>query len=278
MSIRVKLINADNVLKETIETSNENYDGIFIDWIPANTKNIKNAEKIITQTNILEEEIKKGIKIILFDRYQSITQKEVNWIKKYKNVILCEPALITRAGFTYMPFWTKILSINELRIDDHKRDITFLHCGEISSKMKSFEKFYNLYKSCFGDAVLAYNTEDQNQIEIFEQNFSYLNHSTKTYQDAKYTIAFGSEKDYKVGYLDYHIFEALEMNCVPFIPDDHRYYHALPHLTPKSVSWYTMEYENVYIGLLLDFYNAIKKYYPEMDVNSVKNQIDKLLE
>jgi len=278
MSKNIVTINCDKSLQDDLESTSIKSKGLFIDWIPTSSNDAKKAENIIIQTEAIETSIKKNIKTILFDRYQSITNKETQWFQKHKNIVLCEPSIITRTGFTYLPFWVKIKSLNEINLNNETRDITFLHYGKISSKIKSLEKYYKSYKTLFGDATLAYNSESENQIDIAEKNLDYMERTNKNYKDAQYTIALGSERDYKTGYLDPFIFKALENNCVPFIPDEHRFYHALPIIKPNTIEWYNKQYDLCYIGLICYFYQCIEKYYPEMIIQNVIKQIDKLLE
>jgi hypothetical protein len=276
--MKIKIINGDPVLGKALQSVESDYDGLFIDWIPTFSNSPNKAKKLLTQTNILEEAVKKNIKTILFDRYQSITLKESQWVQKHKNIMLCEPALVTRAGFTYMPFWTKILSLDKIVVDDHIRPITLLYYGKITSRIKSFEDYYIWCKTYFPDTIVAYNSEGLDQTKSDEYESKGVNKTDKNYSDAQYTIAIGNEKEYKVGYLDPFIFKALELNCVPFIPNEHRFYRGLSnHIHPKGISWYINQYESSYIGLLSQFYEDIERYYPEMKINSVVEQIYKLL-
>lgn len=283
--MRIRLVNGDKTLSKYLQPVpfSEEADSLFIDWISTSSDDPSKAAAILVQTSSLEIAIDQKIPTILFDRYQSIATKEIKWLQKYNNIILCEPALVTRPGFIYMPFWVNILSLNDIQINDEPRPITLLYQGKIIDRIKSFENYYIRNKTYFPDITVVYNTEGLIQEKIDEYDLKGVKHTDKTYSDAQYTIAIGSDNDYKVGYLDPYIFKALEMGCVPFIPDEHRYYKGLPYNKPAGVMpasgihWYLNQYEYSYLGLLAEFYECIDKYYPEMKVQHVVEHIYKLL-
>jgi hypothetical protein len=276
---RIRLINGDTVLTKHLKPSplGEEANALFIDWLPTNGNDARLADDILTQMTALDVSIKQNIKTILFDRYLSITPKEHSWLIKHSNVILAEPALITRPHFIYMPFWTETFTIDELRIDDHDRPITLLYCGEINARIKAWEKYYIHMKTYYPDTVVAYTSEGLNVQKCQEYNLAGVNKSTNTYADAQYTIVIGSDAEYKRGYLDPNVFTALSVGCVPFLPEEHRYYRALPHVNPEGLHWYKDQYEYAYLGLMAEFYGVIDKSYPEMKVQSVVEQVYNLL-
>ena len=274
--MNVKLVNGDPILQGHL-ISNGEPEALFIDWIPTTSEDSAHAADLLVQTESLEMAIKLGIKAILFDRYQAITDTEASWLRKHKNIILTEPVIKPRSGFEYLPFWLETLSINELRIDDTPRPITLLYKGEIVKRLRSFEQFYIPYKMYSPESTVAYSPEGLIQSKIIQYESKGLTPGHHTFSEAQYTVIIGSESEYRCGYLDPSYIEALKAGCIPFIPNEHRYYRALPSVSHTEVWWYSGLYEKTYLGLLSDVYKCINQYYPEMKVQSVAQQIYNLL-
>ena len=93
-----------NLTYGIIDEVNPNANGLFIDWVP---KVPVHEDAWIKQASLLQAHIKSGIPIVIFDRKMSLTEKEVNWCKKF-NVYLFEPFLNSgRSGFQYLPEWLR---------------------------------------------------------------------------------------------------------------------------------------------------------------------------
>jgi hypothetical protein len=60
---------------------------------------------------------------------------------------------------------------------------------------------------------------------------------------------------------------------------ENRYYSSLP-FTINTETWYDMYsymYGGIYIGMIKDIYDRIKKYYPEMNITFTADVIKKYL-
>jgi len=264
------------------EDSKVEFDALFIDWIPLSRKNPENTPKLLHQAQIVEKYIIKKIPTVIFDRHLGISSKEYNWLRKF-NVSFCEPALDYRRNFIYLPFWTILKRFNDIPLNVSDRKYSLVYKGSISDKTRSFEKYFLEYSKVYPDDNICYwGSVDKDKEKEYIENG--LHRRDFSFSDAKFTIIIGSVRDYKVGYLDSGIMDALNSNCVPMIPDEHRYYTSLPWVIPvmekccvEEIHNFVTMYDRTYVGLILDVYNSIRVCYPEMDVTYTAEMIVELL-
>lgn len=249
---------------------------VFIDWIP--TKKAVNqikASNLLSQTEILEKYV-KTVPIVIFDRYRAITTEEYNWLKKF-NVTFFEPSLVTRKGFKYLPNWIKIKELNDIKLNERKREINIGYIGSLLDKQKSFDEYYIKKKINNPDIEISYYSKDidtnkQSEYESLGVNCK----QDLQFTDMEFTIIIGNVNDYKNGHLDQYFVKALENNCIPLIPKENRYYVSLS-FGVNELTWYISMYDKVYFGLIHDIYCNIQKYYPEMDIKYTANTIREYL-
>lgn len=231
-------INADDMLVEHIK---EHFDVdtnieqlsecVFIDWWPPN--NVHNVE----QVTALEEAIKRKCNIVVFDRYCSLKQHEVDWVLRYNNVHLFEPRLLTRNGFRYLPFWYKY---EDIKIDKS------LHHGA------GIVKDPNRKGVLYGD--------------LYEVN---------SYEDLNFTVLYGSNDEYYTGYLP-DMSSILNNLCVPLLPWQHKYYGSLfQGLTVKKLDDIEFYLNMIKLNdaIIFGIYETMAHLFPEMLVENVAKEI-----
>jgi len=235
----ITLVNADEfltaALQQHFDISECLTDNVFIDWhIP---------KQDIEQITLLENAIKNKSNVVLFDRYLSLKQHEVEWLLRYKNVYLFEPCLITRRHFQYMPFWYKRSDILFDVVDD-KSDI-----GIVLDINR-------------GNILNNYN------IPI-----------CTSYEDINMTVLLCSKKEYDIGYLP-DMSYMLYNRCVPLLPGAHKYYwklfQGLVINNQKDLEW-CITILRLYDALIYGIYDNMEKYFPEMMVDNVASQIAQIL-
>lgn len=197
-------------------------DGLFIDWVP---KLPYSEDAWLKQASFLQHYIKSGIPIVIFDRYFYLSEKEINWIKKF-NVKLFEPALNSgRTGFGYLPEWIDSLEI-ETKYDD-KREYDLIYSG-IDYNIPEFEKWIVEYAKFFPDKKVAYSIKNlSSEFKKEEYKTNNLNEIKLGYKTGKTTVAIDSKKAYDRGYLDGRYFDAMNDGCLPLLPIQHKYFHGL---------------------------------------------------
>ena len=275
------VLNIDNTLKEelskdfTIDTildTKVKAEALFVDWIPSQVSKSLDKTKasyLLHQTTLVEEYVKSKLPVLIFDRWFGITQKEFFWFRK-NNVKLFEPALNNRREFQYLPFWTRIKKVNDIEIDDNERPYPLAFKGYLMNKIRSFEKYYVDYGKLYPpQARIVYDSSLDKKKQREYENYSVEKVPAVNFREAKCTVIIGSKKDYKIGYLSPTIFEALDNNCVPLIPEESRYFGGLSEVikTPAQISFFTRTYDFTYIGLLADCYKSIERNYPEFKIN-----------
>ncbi len=284
----IGLLNIDEVLAHEIvktkvitfldDTDNNDCDIVYIDWIPTDIKNKNYAKKLIRQVSVVDSCIKSKKPLLIFDRFRGMTNKEVDFFKK-QNTKLFEPALHLRSGFKYLPQWIKLKTLYEIELDNREREISILYKGNLlSDRIKSFDNYYFEAAKIYHNQKIWYNSKNVIDSKAEEYEKFGLTYTNKDFKDAKYTIIIGSNPEYREGYIDNAFFEALNQNCVPLLPIEHRYFCGLKSISvdPSSLSWYMdVDYRNIYIGLLYSIYDDIKRFYGEFDVKNVAEVLRK---
>jgi hypothetical protein len=259
----------NEINKKATITTIDKADVIFIDWIP------KISMKYIESIQ------KRKQKFIIFDRFLSISVNEANLLQK-QNVILTEPALnFRRKYFHYIPFWVKLKKFDDINLNENDRFYDLAYKGDLQGKTISFNEYYVPYTRAYPKSVYI-----ENQKNILQDENSYYNSLGITRKDVinfnevKVTMVIGSPLDYEIGYLDYQFFNALSNNCIPLIPNEHKYFSLLsPRVNDKifDINYIIDNYDKTYIGYILDIYKIIEKYYPEMVVENVVDEILNLI-
>jgi hypothetical protein len=235
---QITLVNTDKLialaLQEYFVISEDMTENVFIDW--------HNPKQNLEQITILESAISNKSNVVLFDRYLSLKDTEISWLLRYKNVHLVEPCLLTRKGFTYMPFWY----VPQLTIEDDPEKT--IELGGVPELNRT-------------DIVRDHN------VPIYD---SYLH--------TNMTILFGSEKEYARGYLP-DISDILYNKCIPLLPGKHKYYWSLfPGLvinSKKDLDW-CINTLRLNDAIVFGVYDTIVKSFPEMIVSNVANKIKDL--
>lgn len=265
--------NLSQEINKITKSKSKEYTSVLIDWIPTKKSvNQKKASNLLSQTDILEKYV-KTLPIVIFDRYRSITTEEHSWLKKF-NVTFFEPAILRRNGFLYLPNWTKIKELHHIQINNNKRNVNLGYIGYLTDKTKSFDKYYIKTKISNPDLNVTISTENE---EYKSLGITYK--KDLQFSDIEFSVILGNTNDYAVGHLDSYFFKALDNNCIPFIPKENRYYSAMP-LVVDNNKWYDMYvnmYDRIYVGLINDIYQGIKKYYPEMNIVYTAEIIKKYL-
>ncbi len=246
-------------------------DAFYFDYLPI----WKDKEKFLLQIDILKHYLKTKIPILIFDRYLSIKPDEHEWLMKFRNVKLFEPALHYREGFKYLPlFCPKIKGISDLKLNkDEARPITIGYKGIINDRVKSFEKYYVKFGEYYPQSVIKYDDKTDLLKEKVDEyaNLNVFYDKSIQYKDMKCCYLLGSNRDYRIGYLNPDMFTMLDNNVIILLPEEHRYYHALFADTVirniSDVALITEMYDHTYIGYILHIYERIEQYYPEMKIN-----------
>lgn len=263
-----------NEIDSIVKSKGKEYTSVFMSWISTKKgTDQKKASALLKQTEILEKYVKK-LPIVIFDRYRSMTTEEYNWLRKFK-VTFFEPAIHPRDGFKYLPNWTKIKTIEDIELNDTKRSVNLGYIGSLADKTKSFDKYYVKPKLSHDIKVSYYskNVPDKDYLSLG------IASCPLTFNDIEFTVVIGNVNDYATGHLDQYYFEALNNNCIPLLPMENRYYSSLPY-TINTETWYDMYsymYDGIYIGMIKDIYDRIKKYYPEMNIKFTADVIKKYL-
>lgn len=202
------------------DTSFPKLDGLIIDCMDK-----ENYKAWVYQAALIEEYTKKT-KIVMFDRYFSITEKEFDWLKKF-NVTFFEPAINNRIGFKYLPYWVDDIKIDWLDDKERKIHLAYSH-KNLEDRLKYFEKYYGEYAKLFPKVSVYYSTLKLNDIKKKEyENNNLVFHKMIDFRNVSYSIVIGSKKDYEIGYLDESVFNLLKYGCVPILAVEHKYFHAL---------------------------------------------------
>lgn len=237
--------------------------GVFIDWM--NTPDRKNPnDKSAFQAAIISYYSKKKVPIAIFDRYMCITEKEQEWLSKFNNTYLFEPALNNRKEFDYMPHWINInYSQDDMMNNRRKRKIDIGY--KSNRKIDAFEKYYIEFMRKFTDKIV-----------IYKNDFDW--------KDVKFTIAIDTDYNYNIGYLNSDVIDALSNGCMVLLPIEHKYYGNLfyPNVV-NGINGISFIVHNLgmYIdgrdGAVLDIYEKMKNNYSEFDiVNTVERIVRRM--
>lgn len=259
----------------TGEEEIEQIDGLFLDWVSPDRE-----LDFIYQAKLLETFIKK-VPVVIFDRYFSLTEKEVEYVKKF-NVHLFEPAIKNRKEFVYLPIWISDYSI----LESDKRDFDVVHIYKnIEYRIGAFEKWYVEYSRLFPHSIVGYytrNLKDFKKKEYEKSNLKFIESEViPNYSISNFTIAIDTNKAYEIGYFDPMYFFVMNQGCVPLLPMEHRFFHCIfKNLVVKDlkdVEYYVTLYK--YRDMIIeDIFSDIKKYFPEFTIEYVSDIVRKCYE
>jgi hypothetical protein len=241
-------------------------DGLIIDWVDKSNKNA-----FLKQAVLVEHYIKKRVPTVIYDRTFVLISKEYNWLQKF-NTFFFEPAINNRVGFGYLPQFTNMLSMDDFDLwEERERKVDLLYTGSLKDKLSSFEDYYKKFISLYPDNVVAYCDGTIPSDKIQEYSDSGLILSTHPdWKNVKCTILIDNTKNYRIGYLDPVIFEAMKNGCVPLLPAEHRYFGNMFEYNINShidVDFYVSTIGNASEAIIEDIYNRIESYYSEFTIN-----------
>jgi len=247
------------------------YDAIFIDFFPTKSDNTpEKAAKLVLQATVIEKNVKKKKPIIIFDRYLGLTQKEYNWISSSVKSKFFEPAINYRRNFSYLPFWYRSKNLLDIKLNNSQRPYFLAYKGNLNDRIHSFEKYYLYVAKNYPELKIIYDKKiDKVKAEEYS-NFG-IEYKKFEYSEVQHTIILGTKKEYEIGYLDSFTFKALDQNCIPIIPVEHRYFKSIDQ--NFDIHFYNKMYESTYVGQILEIYSNLDKYYPEMKVENVAKNI-----
>ena len=252
-------------------------DGLFIDWV---AKTSVNEGAWMNQASLLQKYIKK-IPIVIFDRYLSLTKKEVDWVKKF-NVTLFEPALNSgRYGFEYLPEWFNSCEIvlGEEDEEDRVYDVVYSY-HNIEYQLKEFEFWFKDFSRLFPDKSVSYSTfsiTDFKKEEYNKDGLIFQSDHHPIFNEGNFTVAIDQEKSYKIGYLSPIFFYAMNLGCLPLLPIKHKYFHGmfkgLIVSDLKEMEYYVSLYGKVKDVIINEIFERIKTEWNEFTVEHATSAI-----
>jgi len=251
-------------------------DAFYIEWYPP--EHGIEDEKFIHQLTTLKYVcVKLKIPVIIFDRFLSIKSDMKKWLRKYKIKIL-EPSLIHGKKTEFLPPYinTKLdlgffpkREINLGIIDD-----------DILNKIGSFENYYLKYSSLNPSLNIRYNGIIPNYKKEEYNSKNLIYDKELSWRNIIFTIAISRSTYYKNGIFDSYIINALNNGCIPLLPYEHRFYHALFKnfviYKESDISFYVKSMKNISEVLIYDIFKNIEKYFPEFTVENVCDRIIKM--
>lgn len=275
--------NAHQLINESLEgisiigNSFPDGDALFLDYLPPQ------ADGFIQQVDVIKHYVKKRIPFLIYDKTLSIKPDEADWLKKQR-VKLYEPALIHREGFKYLPLFCPVVhTLSTIKLNtDAARPISVGYKGIISDRVKSFEKYYLETGKNYPEHLVQYDNPtglDDTKVESYTNLNVTVNKEMK-YRDMKCLVLLGSNRDYAIGNLP-DIFTPLSQNVIVLLPEEHKYYHslfhdAIVHSLPDLMLTIN-SYDHTYIGFILEIYERIERFFPEMKFNHTIDVIKKEL-
>ena len=207
--------------------------GLFIDWLPNLDEKL-----FLKQVTILQEYVKKGIPVVLFDRHSMIDQQQYRWLSKF-NVTFMEPRVRFRTGFEWCPQWVTPLPDDWWTGNKEERKIKLAYKGSLAAKIKSFEKYYKTYAQIFPTKTTVYKCTDldlwkgagqENKKREWQESNLVPQNTLEpgfNFADVDMTIVIGSYKDYASGYLPDNLFDIMKMGVIPLLPSEHRFFWSM---------------------------------------------------
>lgn len=249
--------------------------GLFVDWIPTNSDR---AEELVQQTEIIEEFIRHNRKILIFDRYRSMTSKEFNYLKRHK-VTFWEPALLSRKGFQYQPCWVDVpyeTTYFPLEPFEGKKTYDLGFKGSLRNKFKGLSAYYEGMPGIM-DLTIGVDVSDMKNDKIRELQNKHIGVGNHEMSDFKVMVLLGKPEDYVTGYLDPSFVECINQGVVPVLPSEHKWYYAMfEGLVIKNLSDLKQvinQYDNAGYGMTWELLMNIEKHHPEMTSSYVVHKV-----
>lgn len=247
--------------KEVKKNIDQDLEGIFIDWC----SNSVCKDAWIKQASLLQTYIKTGIPIVIFDRYFSLTEKEVKWIKKF-NVYLFEPALNSgRIGFNYLPEW-----ISEFKSFDYNEKNERLYDLMLPVFVEE-SKYWKAYAKKFPKRKVVYCIPNESDILLYNGDFD----------ESNFVVAIDTKKAYDIGYLNPMYINAMNSGCLPMLPSKHKYFHGLfKGLVVddlKRLDYNISLFKDVKNVIIDEIFDRIKTKWSEFTIDHAANTIKALL-
>ena len=243
---------------------------IFIDWLP------KFKAEFVKQAVIVENYVKAGIPIIIYDRFLSVERAEINWLKKF-NVSFWEPAINNRPEFEYVPQWWNNKITLDPYIDEKDRKIDLIYDGVLDDKFASFEKYYKSFAGLFPDKNVGYTSG-----LLHEKIQDYENYNLKMYSgiangDVSFTILIGSLIEYRIGYLRDDLFDIMKQGVLPLLPEEHRFFGTVfkevTIYSKTDLNFYINSYKKIRGVLIEEITEKLFKSYPEFKISYITDKI-----
>jgi hypothetical protein len=255
----IGLLTEDNNIRELLKNPHIDIDSklpvvdsLFIDWIWGGNKNP--SKRFALQGVAVKHYSKKGIPIVIFDRYMSIKPKEYEWLRKFNNISLFEPALNNRRNFVYLPYYIKT-DDNSIIEETDERPIDVGFCGNRNTP--SFEKYYINYMKQYNNR----NVVCKNEID---------------WRKVRYTVAIDSDKKYDMGHIN--ISDALSNGCMVLCPEEHKYYIGMfyPYYIVSNVPSIELSVnmdDELRKASVLNLYERVRKDFPEFTLDYTINTL-----
>lgn len=241
-------------------------DALYIEWIKKS-----NSKSYSLQATIVYRYIKKKIPIVIFDRYLLMTRKEFEWLRKFNNVFLFEPALHNRYGFRYLPRPINVLKYEDLgKNKKYEWDLGYI--GNLANKTYSFKKYYKSFAENNIGSKICYSTILNNDT-VEKYRYSNLKRVDNVdWYDIRCAVAIDTYKNYAIGYLNEWIFEAMKKGCLVLLPIEHKYFgnmfNRLVVSNIEDIGILTINLEaNINQIIIEEIFENIKNLYPEFTMN-----------
>lgn len=230
---------------------------LFFDWNLAD-KSIDPQKK--SHNLLVLESTPKNVRIVIFDRYCALTDKEASYFLKRGSVLL-EPRVTPRPGFLFMPYWI------------HKNDLPL----SMWDKKRPFDvgfKGSSLDKCC--ESILAKSVKEIKDVKV---GVSVDNKIPKErYDIVKEIMSIGQYKwnDFKCSVIctdtDYGILpdirNHLNYGVIPLLSPNYKWYHAVFKKfiidDINTIRWYIKMYSTCGYGFIEEIYKNINDFMPEM--------------
>lgn len=246
--------------------------GVFIQWATGESDDLFQK-----QTKIIAKCISDGIPLIIFDKYQKMTAEEVGFLIK-PGIFLWEPALNDRMFFSFQPIWGRIPKTTaEVKIPNSDRGLDFAYTRGLRQKLSTFEQYYRPINDV-GEKSVGFVDRFANPAinqRVVEMDIDIYTSWDLT--QVRTTMLLGTDRDYRVGYLDPNLFSYLENGVIPMLPREHRWYHSVfKDVTVRDDSDINMllnMYDKFAFALVYDVYRGLENNLPECDVVNVAKRI-----
>lgn len=257
-------------IKDMTDGKGDEY--LFIDWIP--TVENENNRNVISQVEIVET-TPIGVKLIIFDRYRKLTEKETTYLLN-RNALLLEPSISTRDGFIFMPYWIRRFNHN-LSVWEHDRPYDSGFVGNTLPIDAESILLKAIKHSDVNIGVTVYDGMDNDRFNSLSEIMDLLlidHHLFKT------LVLAGVQDDYDNGVIP-DISKMLENGVAPLITHKHKWLHSLFKefiiYDYKDILWYKNMYKTCHYGFMDEMYKNIDTYLPEMFVENFVKRLIELL-